>query len=149
MFFKSVMEKRGFGGRQRKDRSRCQRFRPVILSFFASVPKGDNPRHSPRAFPLGLLAPRYLVCRFSSHSRSAERVLGRHSVWGEEGILSPAPPRLVRPCFTVVADSLVKQGASRIRRDRARPTGGAQPLSTLPIELSVVSLPLLNFCIAR
>src|SRR3989344_1721875 len=39
------------------------------------------------------------------------RVLGRHSVWGEEGILSPAPPRLVRPCFTVVADSSVKQGA--------------------------------------
>src|SRR3989338_10857541 len=58
------------------------------------------------------------------------RVLGRHSVWRKEGILPPAPPRLVRPCFTIVADSSVKQGASRIRRDRARPTGGAQPLSS-------------------
>ena len=60
----------------------------------------------------------------------AGRWLGRHSVWGEEGILSPAPPRLVRPCFTVVADSSVKQGAFRIRRDRARPTGDAQPPSS-------------------
>ena len=62
------------------------------------------------------------------------RVLGRHSVWGKEGILPPAPPRLVRPCFAVVADSSVKQGASRIRRDRTRPTGGAQPPSSFPLQ---------------
>jgi|GEM_PF-2361085 len=40
----------------------------ISLPLVRTVPKGDNPRHSPRAFPLGLLAPRYLVCRFSSHS---------------------------------------------------------------------------------
>src|SRR3989338_10140321 len=73
------------------------------------------------------------------------RVLGRHSVWGKEGILPPAPPRLVRPCFTVVADSSVKQGASRIRRDRARPTGGAQPTSSFPFVDAVVSLSLREY----
>src|SRR3989344_1171917 len=60
------------------------------------------------------------------HSRSAERALGRHTVWGKEGILPPASPRL----------------------GRARPTGSANPLSRFHIGY-VVSLSLLDFSIAR
>ena len=60
-----------------------------------------HPRHPPRAFPLGLLAPRCLGAVLLLALPACGRVLGHRSIWGEEGILSPAraPPRSfgVRP----------------------------------------------------
>mgnify|MGYP001615994266 FL=1 len=73
------------------------------------VAKANGVHHSairPRAFPLGLLAPRCLcallflasiACRLSDS--------GSASDWGEEGILSPArsPPRIARTVFLVAS----------------------------------------------
>ena len=44
----------------------------------------------PRAFPLWLLAPRFLGAVLFLVLDSAESGLGHRSFWGEEGILSPA-----------------------------------------------------------
>ena len=72
------------------------------------------------------------------------RVLGRHSVWGKEGILPPAPPRLVRPCFTVVADSSVKQGAfcraEQGSADRRRTTPFLVSISEYVVSLSLLDV---------
>ncbi len=50
---------------------------------------------------------------YPRHSRSAERWRGQETVWGKEGILPPASPRL----------------------GRARPTGSANPLSRFHIRV--------------
>ena len=44
----------------------------TLYYFRSSVTKGVHPRHPPRTFPLGLLAPRCLCARFA------------HASWGEE-----------------------------------------------------------------
>lgn len=66
--------------------------------------KGMHPRHPPRAFPLGLLAPRCLSAVHFLALPTCGRELGHRSCWGEERILSPTPPRLGRARPTVVAN---------------------------------------------
>ena len=76
-----------------------------IVLFLIVRDYGVHPRHSPRTFPLGLLAPRCLgLARFLAlpHCGAGARA---PAVWGREGILPPASPRL----------------------GRARPTGSANP----------------------
>ena len=73
------------------------------LVLVLSVPKGDNPRHSPRAFPLGLLAPRYLVCRFSSHSPPLRDGCSGGILFG--GRKESFPQRLLASCVLVLPSS--------------------------------------------
>ena len=77
----------------------------TLYYLFSVRDYGVHPRHSPRTFPLGLLAPRCLgLARFLAlrHCGAGARA---PAVWGKEGILPPASPRL----------------------GRARPTGSANP----------------------
>ena len=77
----------------------------TLYYLFSVRDYGVHPRHSPRTFPLGLLAPRCLgLARFLAlpHCGAGARA---PAVWGREGILPPASPRL----------------------GRARPTGSANP----------------------
>jgi len=98
-----------------------------ILSYLgSSYDYGDHPRHSPRTFPLGLLAPRCLgLARFLAlrHCGAGARA---PAVWGKEGILPPASPRL----------------------GRARPTGSANPLSRFQDCFRGVAFAS-DFCFAR
>jgi hypothetical protein len=68
----------------------------MYFIIFSSISKGVHPRHLPRTFPLWLLAPRCLgLARFLAlrHCGAGARV---PAVWGKEGILPPASPRLGR-----------------------------------------------------
>jgi len=64
---------------------------------------------------------------YPRHSRSAERWRGQETVWGKEGILPPASPRL----------------------DRARPTGSANSLSRFHIRVVCGVAFVIGFRIAR
>ena len=64
----------------------------VSRSFlFIGIGWGSTPSDiRPRAFPLWLLAPRFLGAVLILAFPACSRVLGHRSFWGEEGILSPA-----------------------------------------------------------
>ena len=84
---------------------------------------GVHPRHPPRTFPLGLLAPTCLGSLLLLALPACGRVLGQATVWGKEGILPPAPPRLVRPLRG--APSIAGQGSANRRR---QPPFSSSPL---------------------
>src|ERR1035437_6202856 len=60
----------------------------------SSIGKGNPPTSASASglFPLWLRAPRFISAALSSHSLPVGRELGAALVWGEEGILPPAPP---------------------------------------------------------
>lgn len=96
-FLKLYGRKRGSVGLLlRKKRSVNTVVSRTLYYFRSSVTKGVHPRHPPRTFPLGLLAPRCLgLARFLAlrHCGAGARA---PAVWGKEGILPPASPRLGR-----------------------------------------------------
>ena len=75
---------------------KCTKVSYMYFIIFSSISKGVHPRHPPRTFPLWLLAPRCLgLARFLAlrHCGAGARA---PAVWGKEGILPPASPRLGR-----------------------------------------------------
>ena len=83
-----------FGGNSGRTKNRKNEFDIVsIISLLVFVRDYRvHPRHSPRTFPLGLLAPRCLgLARFLAlrHCGAGARA---PAVWGKEGILPPASP---------------------------------------------------------
>ena len=101
VFFKSGMEKRRLG--EDKEKKKSKWFRPHSSISLCAVTKQDNPRHSPRAFPLGLLAPRYWVCRFSSHSPPLRDGCSGGTLFG--GRKESSPQRLLASCVLVLPSS--------------------------------------------
>jgi hypothetical protein len=96
----------GFAFEGRSGGSKCKsNMVPPFIPLVVRPAHGVHPRHPPRTFPLGLLAPRCLgLARFLTlpHCGAGARA---PAVWGKEGILPPASPRL----------------------GRARPAGSANP----------------------
>ncbi len=96
---------KGGNWRNSSANSKCKVMSRTLYYLFSVRDYGVHPRHPPRTFPLGLLAPRCLgLARFLAlrHCGAGARA---PAVWGKEGILPPASPRL----------------------NRARPTGSANP----------------------
>ena len=92
-----------------------------------------------RAFPLGLLAPRFLR---APHLRTTP-VCGRCGagvapVWGEEGLLPPASPRLVRPLCG--APGRAGQGSANRHRQPPTSCSSMRFAVSLPLRYLVASV---------
>jgi len=113
-----------------------------LVSIFSLVivqGTGCHPRHPPRAFPLGLLAPRCLgAVLFLASIACGLSGFGHRSIWGEEVFLPPASGSSSQWSFRSLqcrADYAVRREFV-FRLNVPSESALAQPPSTFPIVLS-------------
>jgi len=121
-----------------------------ISSLVVRQGTGCHPRHPPRAFPLGLLAPRCLgSLRFLASIACGLSGSGRHLFGGRK---ESSPQLRAPPCSGMREYSVPCRlcGSSRVCLSLERAFGVRPRTNPLHVFNSsfVVSLPLLNFCIA-
>jgi len=122
-----------------------------ISSLVVRQGTGCHPRHPPRAFPLGLLAPRCLGAVLflasapcSALARAPLRLGGERNPPPSFGLLLAVVCESIQ-CFIADSGLRVSLPSLYVPSESAL----AQPPSTFSYRSLVVSLPLPNFCIAR